>query len=1847
MSFRNIHSLFLLISFLFAGFPADSLAQKDPVIVLDFSTFETGGRRLGGVEMRVLKGGSVVASATSSNSGKYSKTIIPFEEVYTLEFSKPGYVSKVIEVDAKKGYHKDDIQNRENYISAPVELFPSQPQTDYSVITSSPVGKLRIDPTNGQLELDATYTSKRSKEIEKFLTELNSKKDELEKKYVQLVSEGDKHFSSSKYEEAMAKYKEALAIKPEDQTVQQKITDTELKLEELAEQKARDANFNKLIQEGDQLVAANKFDEAISTYQKAQAIKPNDKIPPQKIKEANDKKAAAQNSEKDKLYAGKMQEAATAFKEKDYSYAKTLYKQASDIKPTEKEPKDKMAEIDNLIAAQLEQEKKYNELIGKGDKAILTKNYDEAITSFTDASALKPNEAYPKEQLAHAKKLKEASLAADQKEKEYKDLIASADKLLLSKEYEKAKTEYEKALKIKSQDSYASGKVNEISEILKKMAEDKAKQEQKEKQFQDLVAAGNSAYEKNEWEQAKVKYKEAQTLKPEDKELADKLTDVEKKIVAKQQNEQAEKANREQYNTLIKKGDSEYGSANYTQAKASFNQALELYADEKYPKDKLVDIEKKLVELADAKAKEEAEKLKRAEYDGLMNQADGDFTAQKWEEAKTKYEQASKLFPNEQPPKKRIEEINNKLKEIAEEKARNEADKVKRKQYDEFITAADGYFNSSNWEESKQKYNEALKLYPNEKHPKDRLEAIQKKMAELADSKAKEDAEKVKREQYTKLMADANAAFTTKLYDEALAKYISASDLYPNEPLPKEKIDQIKRIQAENKAKEETEAAQNAKFTRLMSEGEAHLVKKEWEKARDKFAEAWETKKDPAAKTKLDQAEKTLAETRSAEEAEKAKRQKYEQLITKGGNDFEAQRWVEAKQKFEEARDIYPNEPLPQKKIAEIDKFLEDAKTNEAKEQLKKQYLAKIAEANAARDKQDWENAKNLYKQANAIKADENYPQQQIDWINEQMQLASIAEADKAYQKILQVADKKLAEKEYNGARDLYNRALGIKSDDPYPKKQLIEIDRLIAEENANKSKEELLKKYKEIIAQADGARDMESWDKAKSLYKQAHDVKPDENYSQEQINWINSRMKELADENAEKQYRRIIEVADNNFSTENYTEARKLYERALSFKPDDPYPRQKIAEIEQRLLAKANEAKDDASRQKENERYQNYLNRAKELEALKKYKEAIGEYRGALSVKPDSPFPRQKIDELTDLLGQLAEESTKKDDKERMNKLGQDLNSRDQYGEEVFGMTEDELQQLITQSNIDESTYRAEKMVEYKDTKTEETTKATTAASDKLDERNEELRALEMRITEDDINRDKPRQEVVEQVEKYQDSKINAETRATEKATQNTYETEEALRQLEQKRTNQFEDLDTTRQRTLFEVEQYKDAEINTVENYDNSNSEKTYATHVHIEKLQEERAQENIDNDKTRQNSVVAFEGYQNEKIQQETNRTNDYTERSLTAKEDLERLQEKRQHLFDEADNTRVRNSEQMEKYQDGQIETQGEMERVQTSKGFALQQDMEKLKEDRAQADLESDKTRQQQLVDMEKYQDRKIDEQERLAASNEKSTYSTHQAANQLEDKIIKRFDEADNTRKRIVDEVEGYQDAKQKQQEQLEGISEKKTYAVYQAALDLETKISQQFIDADNTRQENLVQVEQYKDKRTEQSIQDAVNYGDKNIDRHVQLEKLSEERNQEFTEADKTREVNASNMVAYQDQQIQAERDLSEGKSDKLLLQAEKMEEIRTFDPQSFTEGYRNEIAMTYGQGVTERKFQRKNARGEVIEVTIERIVVVGNKGSIYKKVMSRHGIVYFKNNGIISESIWDTETNIRTATN
>ena len=155
------------------------------------------------------------------------------------------------------------------------------------------------------------------------------------------------------------------------------------------------------------------------------------------------------NAEINKQYQEKMIEAKRAFDKKDWTNAKKLYNDASAIKPMERDPKDRIIQIDGIIAKEQANEQNYNKFIADADQAITSKDYDLAIAKYRDALRIKPSEQYPNEQIVKAEKLKAEAAQQALLDKRYNDLIDRADRYFDKQEYNDAKSSYNEALSVK------------------------------------------------------------------------------------------------------------------------------------------------------------------------------------------------------------------------------------------------------------------------------------------------------------------------------------------------------------------------------------------------------------------------------------------------------------------------------------------------------------------------------------------------------------------------------------------------------------------------------------------------------------------------------------------------------------------------------------------------------------------------------------------------------------------------------------------------------------------------------------------------------------------------------------------------------------------------------------------------------------------------------------------------------------------------------------------------------------------------------------------------------------------------------------------------------------------------------------------------------------------------------------------------------------------------------------------------------------------------------------------------------------------------------------------------------
>jgi len=667
---------------------------------------EEDNKRMVGANITVKRNGAVWKTITADAKGKFEISLLP-EAVYIIEVSKPRHVTKRIEVSTKNVPAEDSKFGFE--IPFSVSLFEKKEGLDVSIL-DRPIGKIAFEPKFGTMEFDIAYTNSIKAQLDRLKKELAARlraeaeaKKLKQKSYNEAIISADKAFNTGKYEVAKPLYEKAAKIFPKETYPEFQLGDIsdKLRLKEAAG-KAKEAKYQGLIASADKMLGS-----------------------------------------------------------KDYTGAKAMYNTALGIKSTEQYPKDKLAEIEGVLAeiaknksardaenlAASQKEVKYNQAINLADKSFTAKSFDTAKGKYNEAISIKPSEQYPKDKLAEIEGVlaeiaknksagDAANLAASQKEMKYNQAINLADKSFTAKSFDTAKGKYNEAIAIKPSEQYPKDKLAEIEIVLAKRRTEyalAAESKRKKKEYFDaLIAEADGEFRKEKYEGAKSKYNQALGVFSEEQYPKDKLKEITGILSGLKANSRnaalAKKQLEENYKKMIAQADAAFLGKNYNAAKPKYQQALNLKSSEPYPRDQLAEIERIFSDIAAKESeitlKNNAQKQKEEAYASLIQKSDDQFSSKQFRSALSNYKQAIEIKPRESYPKEKVNEIN---KLLAEERANSEnaqVEKKKRAEYNKIIYNADRFFRLKDYGKAKNKYNQALGLFPSEQYPKDKLSQI-------------------------------------------------------------------------------------------------------------------------------------------------------------------------------------------------------------------------------------------------------------------------------------------------------------------------------------------------------------------------------------------------------------------------------------------------------------------------------------------------------------------------------------------------------------------------------------------------------------------------------------------------------------------------------------------------------------------------------------------------------------------------------------------------------------------------------------------------------------------------------------------------------------------------------------------------------------------------------------------------------------------------------------------------------------------------------------------------------------------------------------------------------------------
>ncbi len=353
-------------------------------------------------------------------------------------------------------------------------------------------------------------------------------------------------------------------------------------------------------------------------------------------------------------------------------------------------------------------------------------------------------------------------------------------------------------------------------------------------------------------------------------------------------------------------------------------------------------------------------------------------------------------------------------------------------------------------------------------------------------------------------------------YPEAIGNFKEALAIKVGDKVASDKLANAEKLLAQANA---DKAKQEAEFNRLLAAGDANVAGSKYPEGIGNFKDALKIKPgDQVATSKLSEAEKLLAlfladklkkETEQKLLAEKEK--KYRATIARADELFAAKTYPDARSQYKEAIKISDIENYPKARIIEIDSLLAKQVADKllaqkmADEQRKLQgegsYLKNIQTGDANYAKSLWMVAIFYYQEALKYKAGDKYAGERVDDCKKMIGSNITAEIMQRYTTFLKNADEDLQAKKYSSSRFYYGEASRILPWENYPKEQLILVEKLISSSDVNGIEAQ----YLDAIKKAEDAVVQKNFAIARFYFQKAISLKPAEEYPKQQLQRLSS----------------------------------------------------------------------------------------------------------------------------------------------------------------------------------------------------------------------------------------------------------------------------------------------------------------------------------------------------------------------------------------------------------------------------------------------------------------------------------------------------------------------------------------------------------------------------------------------------------------------------------------------------------------------------------------------------------------------------------------------------------------------
>ncbi len=529
-------------------------------------------------------------------------------------------------------------------------------------------------------------------------------------------------------------------------------------------------------------------------------------------------------------------------------------------------------------------------------------------------------------------------------------------------------------------------------------------------------------------------------------------------------------------------------------------------------------------------------------YQSLISSGDKEFSKQEYIKAKTYYQEALRLKPNDASAKSKLDKT---LQKIREENKKEE-------QFFEHIDNADNFYANNDLDKALAEYNKALKIFPKDEYALGKKEEITTFLKN----------EKDKLDEFNEMVTLGDNLLKAEKYAEAVMQYESALKIYPNNSAAQAKYKDAKT------QKEAFDSKVN-EFDRLTAQGKDLALRKRYAEAIASYEQALQifpNESDISATINELQTKKNIADS-------------YNAKITEADAYYEDRSYNEARDAYQSALTVIADDSYALGMIARIDEIVnspEYRKIQNDKAKIDNDFANFIGKGETAEGQKNYEQALAYYVKALELKpnnaealAKKKNAEDMILYAEQQrkeLERQAAAEAEKQrkaqIQNLINTGNQQITDKKYADAESTFNQVLALDPNNATATEKLGVIAGFYEEIQRQKQEN-----YN--MAMSEGRYAMDSWNFAEAIrqYNIALANKPGDEAATQQLALAqqseNQRLAGLQNE-----YNGYVAKGDAQFQTKNYDKAIELYTKAIQLNTGNPYPSNKIREIGEMLKA-------------------------------------------------------------------------------------------------------------------------------------------------------------------------------------------------------------------------------------------------------------------------------------------------------------------------------------------------------------------------------------------------------------------------------------------------------------------------------------------------------------------------------------------------------------------------------------------------------------------------------------------------------------------------------------------------------